>query len=77
MKLKKVKNCFGCKGYLNSSGSAKCACGFPLKLLGRTKTFLGDLLEHAPESGVCCKPRTIKELEEFKKNNTTKRKGKK
>jgi len=62
MKLKKVKNCSGCRGLYISNGSAECTCGKDIHAVGREETSLGELVEYAPRDGLCYKPRTYNEV---------------
>ena len=61
MKLKKINNCNGCRGLFVSNGCAECTCGITIHTVGRRDTALGELVDYAPEGGVCYKPRTFKE----------------
>ena len=61
MKLKKVKNCSGCKGLYVSNGRTECTCGKDIHVVGRKETSLGELVEYAPRDNLCYKPRTYKE----------------
>ena len=61
MKIKKIKNCNGCRGFFVSNGHVECTCGVDIRTVGRRDTTFGELVNYAPTDGVCYKPRTCKE----------------
>lgn len=62
MKMKKVRNCNGCKAYYQNLWRFECELGYTLTAIDKKDVMGVFVPTHRPEGGVCLKPKNFDEL---------------